>query len=371
MSTGGWSLFPLGRISVFRWDTPGRPDILYPARPDYVAVTYSCFYFSYLVLSPGIRPIYISSKNPGVGVRENIDIRAWRPDKLNNRLTPLRGKPQIQFRQNWPRIDGATAAYPIYASAFYALSVIPEDFHVWEYLENSRTPDAYNRIVKGDADIIFVAQPSGGQKKRAEESGVTLLYTPFAREAFVFIVNADNPVNSLTEQQVRDIFSGAITNWRTVGGNDQEIQTWQRPEDSGSQTVMQSQVMKKVRMISPQETEVASVMEGMIKVVAEYRNTNNAIGYTFRYYATQMNADKNIRLLAINGITPTAENIRNGKYAYIVDAFMVTRENTTSETQKTGRMVFNAAGAESGRRCGICAAVSNNGITLERKESAR
>ncbi|WP_149452191.1 PstS family phosphate ABC transporter substrate-binding protein [Escherichia albertii] len=272
--------------------------------------------------------------NPGVGVREDIDTWAMRSDKFNNQLTPLRDKPQIQFRQNWPRIDGATAAYPLYASAFYALSVIPEDFHSWEYLTNSRTPEAYNRIIKGDADIIFVAQPSGGQKKRAKESGVTLLYTPFAREAFVFIVNADNPVNSLTEQQVRDIFSGAITNWRTVGGNDQEIQTWQRPEDSGSQTVMQSQVMKNVRMISPQETEVASMMGGMINVVAEYRNTNNSIGYTFRYYATQMNADKNIKLLAINGIAPTAENIRNGKYPYIVDAFMVTRENPTLETQK-------------------------------------
>ncbi len=272
--------------------------------------------------------------NPGVGVRENINTRAMRPDKLNNQLTPLRGKPQIQFTQNWPRLDGATAAYPIYASAFYALSVIPEDFHTWEYLHNSRTPEAYNKIIKGDVDIIFVAQPSGGQKKRAKESGVTLNYTPFAREAFVFIVNADNPVNSLTEQQVRDIFSGAITNWRTVGGNDQEIQTWQRPEDSGSQTVMQSRVMKNVRMISPQETEVASVMEGMINVVAEYRNTNNSIGYTFRYYATQMNADKNIKFLAINGIAPTTENIRNGKYPYIIDAFMVTRENIMSETQK-------------------------------------
>ena len=93
--------------------------------------------------------------NPGVGVRENIDTWAWRPDKLNNQLTPLRGKPQIQFTQNWPRLDGATAAYPIYASAFYALSVIPEDFHVWDYLDNSRTPEAYNKIVKGDADIIF------------------------------------------------------------------------------------------------------------------------------------------------------------------------------------------------------------------------
>lgn len=93
--------------------------------------------------------------------------------------------------------------------------------------------------------ILFCGATLRRAEKRAEESGVTLLYTPFAREAFVFIVNADNPVNSLTEQQVRDIFSGAITNWRTVGGNDQEIQTWQRPEDSGSQTVMQSQVMKK------------------------------------------------------------------------------------------------------------------------------
>ena len=64
---------------------------------------------------------------------------------------------------------------------------------------------------------------------------------------------------------------------------------------------MLSQVMKNVRMISPQETEVASVMEGMINVVAEYRNTKNAIGYTFRYYATQMNADKKIKLLTHEG----------------------------------------------------------------------
>ena len=124
------------------------------------------------------------------------------PIKLGfNRLTPLRGKPQIQFTQNWPRLDGATAAYPIYASAFYALSVIPEDFHVRDYLDNSRTQEAYNKIVNGDADIIFRgATFRWGRKCAAEESGVTLLYAPFAREAFVFIVNADNPVNSLTEQ---------------------------------------------------------------------------------------------------------------------------------------------------------------------------
>lgn len=97
---------------------------------------------------------------------------------------------------------------------------------------------------------------------------------------------------------------------------------------------MLAKVMKNTRMMSPQETEVVSVMDGMIKVIAEYRNTHGAIGYTFRYYATQMNADKNIKLLAVNGIAPTVDNIRNGIYPYTVDVYMVTREHPTAETQK-------------------------------------
>ncbi|EAS3207653.1 PstS family phosphate ABC transporter substrate-binding protein [Salmonella enterica] len=97
---------------------------------------------------------------------------------------------------------------------------------------------------------------------------------------------------------------------------------------------MLAKVMKNTRMMSPQETEVVSVMDGMIKVIAEYRNTYGAIGYTFRYYATQMNADKNIKQLAVNGIAPTVDNIRNGTYPYTVDVYMVTREHPTAETQK-------------------------------------
>ncbi|EAM8566908.1 PstS family phosphate ABC transporter substrate-binding protein [Salmonella enterica] len=97
---------------------------------------------------------------------------------------------------------------------------------------------------------------------------------------------------------------------------------------------MLAKVMKNTRMMSPQETEVVSVMDGMIKVIAEYRNTYDAIGYTFRYYATQMNADKNIKQLAVNGIAPTVDNIRNGTYPYTVDVYMATREHPTAETQK-------------------------------------
>ena len=198
----------------------------------------------------------------------------------------------------------------------------------------SRTPEAYNRLIENKADLIFVAMPSKKQQQNAEAASVKLNYTPFAKEAFVFIVNADNPVNSLTENQVRDIFSGKITRWKDVGGNNEDIQIWQRPEDSGSQTVMLGKVMKNTPMLPAKETEMATGMGGVIRRVADYQNTSSAIGYTFRYYATVMNADKNIKLLAINGVSPTIDNIRNDTYPYTINGYMVTRENPTAETQQ-------------------------------------
>ena len=265
---------------------------------------------------------------------ETLYLHDYQLKNPHNKLTVLRGAPTLRITQHWPRLDGATAALPLYASAFYGLNVLPAGVDDWNYLYSSRTPDAYNRIIDNKVDIIFVAQPSRGQKQQAADASVNLIYTPFAREAFVFIVNADNPVNSLTEQQARDIFSGKIVRWRDIGGHDESIQIWQRPQDSGSQTVMLAKVMKQTPMLPAKETEVASGMDGAIRKVADYQNTRGAIGYTFRYYATKMNADKGIKLLAINGIAPTVENIRNGSYPYTVDVYMVTREHPTPETQK-------------------------------------
>ncbi|KYI90962.1 hypothetical protein AIZ10_23360 [Salmonella enterica subsp. enterica serovar Typhimurium] len=60
-------------------------------------------------------------------------------------------------------------------------------------------------------------------------------------------------------------------------------------------------------------------MGDMVDNVAEYRNTHNAIGYTYRYYATQMHSKKENKLLAINDVAQTVEKIRNGSYQYTVD----------------------------------------------------
>ncbi|ENW8266064.1 TPA: PstS family phosphate ABC transporter substrate-binding protein [Salmonella enterica subsp. enterica serovar Strathcona] len=268
-------------------------------------------------------------ENPYNSVEESI----W-----GYKRTLVQGVPELRITENWPKVDGATALCPLYASAYYALNVPPKNSSMGrDYtVPVSRTSEAYNRIINGRADIIFVAQPSEGQKKSAADANVKLIYTPFAREAFVFIVNTNNPVNSLTEQQIRDIFSGKITRWSTIGGGGERIQVWPRPADSGSQTIMLAKVMKDTPMLPAKESTVIDLMGGVIRKVADYQNTQPSIGYTFRYYATQMNKNisKNIKLLAVNGISPTVENIRNGSYPYIVDVYMVTREKTTVETQK-------------------------------------
>ena len=289
---------------------------------------------AYAIYQAWLREEKFPTSNREIKVSENIDSEDYAPGH-RSQLTALRGTPRLSFTQNWPRMDGATAAYPLYASAFYALNrLLPDDLAVKDYLLHSRTPDAYNHIIEGKSDIIFVAQPSARQKKRARDAGVKLIYTPFAREAFVFIIHQENPVQSLSEEQIRAIFSGKIIHWSDVGGKGKTIQPWQRPEDSGSQTVMLAKVMKGVTMLPPKETEISTAMSGVIREIAEYQNTRGAIGYTFRYYATQMYSSSNIKLLSINGITPTVDNIRNNSYPYTIDVYMVTRENPTSETQK-------------------------------------
>lgn len=258
-------------------------------------------------------------------LHEALNTRDFSPDKWRNKLTPIRGIPAISFAQNWPRIDGATAALPLYSSAFYGLSILPKDISTRRHPDNTGIPRAYEKIIAGESDIIFVAQPSLAQKQMAEAAGVKLVYTPFAREAFVFIINKDNPIQTLSDAQIRAIYSGQTTEWREVGGDVSAIQAWQRPKDSGSQTAMLAKVMRDTPMMPAREARTATVMGDVIDVVAEYQNTQGAIGYTFRYYATQMKASNDIKLLAINGVAPTVENIRNGTYPYTVDVYMVTR----------------------------------------------
>ncbi|MDR0664898.1 MAG: substrate-binding domain-containing protein, partial [Helicobacteraceae bacterium] len=232
--------------------------------------------------------------------------------------TALNKEPTIRFYDNLPKLDGATAFYPIYASAAKALYKKPDNLSEhsfkYDYFTSSATPWAYRRLIEGEVDLIFVLAPSDEQRKEALEAGAELTLTPIGKEAFVFLINEQNPVKSLTIEQIQKIYTGEITNWREVGGNDAKILAFQRNNNSGSQTTMENNVMKGLKLQKALEEEISDEMAGLIRSVADYRNADSAIGYSFRFFVTGMMKAEGVRLLAINGVEPTIENIQNGSY---------------------------------------------------------
>lgn len=239
----------------------------------------------------------------------------YQPFIRDNQLVTLDEPADFQLETPWAlRLDGATALYPVYAA--FAQAVFPESddyvpFH--STVECNGTIDAYQRLINGEVDMIFAAAPSQAQLEAAEHAGMELHMTPIGSEAFVFFVNSKNPVTGLTVEQVRGIYTGAITNWSQVGGRRQSIRPFQRAENSGSQSALQ-RLMGDLPLIEPEEEDRVAGMGGIIREVASYRNYRNAIGFSFRYYATEMVRNGDIRLLALDGVEPTKETIRDSTY---------------------------------------------------------
>ena len=228
------------------------------------------------------------------------------------------------------KLDGATALYPVYAG--FVQAVYPEgEYRRYDGTNEdglglvtcTGTNDAYERLLTGETDMIFVAGPSDAQLARAAELGMELHMTPIGREAFVFFVNNENPVEGLTVEQIQGIYSGNITRWSDVGGRRQSIRAFQRAEDSGSQTALQ-RLMGDIPLMEPKKEDRIAGMGGIIRQVASYRNYKNALGFSFRFYCTEMVANGDIRLLALNGVMPTKESIRDGSYPVSSSFYAVT-----------------------------------------------
>ena len=260
-------------------------------------------------------------------VRDEIDLYQYKPFSENNKLYVFKESPNLVIDSNYPILDGATAGYPIYAAAVQGIYKGLDEGNIEEYVQCNTTPTAYERLINKEVDAIFVAEPSKKQIEMAESKGVKLKLVPIGREAFVFFVNKKNKVNNLSVEEIQGIYTKKITNWKSVGGRSKKIMPFQRPENSGSQTIMVNKIMKGTEISTPLREEYSEFMGGIIDRVADYRNYEEAIGYSFRYYASGMNKNENIKLLAIDGIEPTAENIKNGKYPYIVNVYLVTRED--------------------------------------------
>ena len=258
-----------------------------------------------------------------ISVPAEISQWQYHPDSTNNKLATLDAPASLILQPPYPKLDGSTALYPVYAAFAQAIYPLKPGEYYSDHVILSKTGAAYERLLAGQVDIIFVPAPSKAHQAKADAAGITLHLTPIGKEAFVFFVNAKNPVDGLSVAQIRQIYSGEITNWRDVGVRDQRIRAFQRPENSGSQTALQKIMGDTPLQAAPRE-DVAGDMGGIIDRVSDYYNFSDALGYSFLFYSTQMTAKKAIKLLNIDGITPNHANIRAGRYPFTNDFYAVT-----------------------------------------------
>ncbi|MDR1682276.1 MAG: substrate-binding domain-containing protein [Candidatus Symbiothrix sp.] len=239
--------------------------------------------------------------------------------------------------ENFPKMDGSTSCRHLNNIIACKLLDIPYKWQpplvdewtvgpaVWtqEYLDffsdrvkTSQTHGAFINLIDGNADIILTHRTiSPDEKARADEAGLTLIETPVAMDAFVFVVNKNNPVKSLTVEQVQKIYTGEITNWAQVGGNNASMKVFTRPRNSGSEEVMRELVMNDLEMADFPESSIGQ----MVWVFTEVINNPEGICYTFNNYKDLIarKSDDVVPKIAINDIFPDENTVRNQTYPFI------------------------------------------------------
>ncbi len=255
---------------------------------------------------------------------------------------------------NYPRVDGSTANIPMMAQI--RSSYLGEDLVESQNnsLEVTTTDYAWRNLIDGKNDLLLVYEPSSETKKIIDESPVKLKVTPIGVDALVFIVNQKNKVKNLTTEQIRDIYSGKITNWKELGGDDAVIEAYQRVLNSGSQTLFLNLVMKDVKPVDAPIKYRIEGMDGLIETLASYNNTGNALGYSVFYYAKKMYAVPGLELISVDGIMPSDETIGNAEYPFLNEYYLVIREDTPedSETMKLYNYILSDKGREDIKKAG-------------------
>ncbi len=189
-------------------------------------------------------------------------------------------------------------------------------------------------LINGTVDIANASRAIKPEEiAEAQANGVTPVEHVVARDAIAVIVHPSNPVSQLTIQQISDIYSGKITNWKDVGGEDRPIVLLSRETNSGTHVFFLEEVLRQGRkgdktLFSP-DTLLLPSSEG---IIAEVRDNPNAIGYDGLGYVTpEVKTIAVARSPAGPYVLPSAETVHSGQYPIARDLYMYTRGEPRGE----------------------------------------
>lgn len=258
---------------------------------------------------------------------------------------------------NYPVIDGSTSTLPlntVIACELLGLKYqwkeeIKDKASTWfmkpnidgglkskfnNVVRSSQTHNSIINLIDGKADLVLSARTmSPDEKKHATSKGVTVIETPIALDAFVFIVHPANPIKSLKIKNIQDIYTGKKTDWTNFGveiyPDNSTIAPYIRNQNSGSQELMDMLVMKDLEYYTNLPIYNERLVFTMVSMIDEIAINPLAIGYTVYYYNEQIiRPGSRLKTIGIEGVQPSKQTIGNRSYPLTTEVYAIIRSDT-------------------------------------------
>jgi phosphate transport system substrate-binding protein len=178
-------------------------------------------------------------------------------------------------------------------------------------------------LLNGTTDICASSRDlNEEERKSAEAKGLKLIDATVARDALSLVVNPSNPINELTLEQIASIYTGAVTNWKDLGGPDEAIVVASRESSSGTYMFFQEHVLKKKDYVSG-----ALLLPATSAIVQTVADAAGAIGYVGLGYAAESGGK--VKTIGVKAsadaptVMPSAETVLNGQYSISRPLFLI------------------------------------------------
>ncbi len=235
----------------------------------------------------------------------------------------------IFTEKDYPKVDGSTETLML-SKAFKA-EFLGKKLDGIDMTHNT-TYYAYENLVNGACDLILVTYPSKEELDLAKAHNIELEIIPVANEALVFYNNNQNETKDISLEQLQKIYTGEITNWKEVSGEDMPIRVVQREKNSSVQTGLINLVMKDKDIMQISEEDTITSEKAMVNLVSDEESGKESIGYSYYYMIDNSNSKDKINLLSIDGINPNDETIKNGTYPLSTKYYIVINKANPKES---------------------------------------
>ena len=200
-------------------------------------------------------------------------------------------------------LDGSTTVGPV-AKTFAAY--FTKKYGIRVTVSESGSGNGAKSLINGSCTIATMSRAMKGPEiAAARKKGVNPVAHVIALDGLAMIVHPANPIRSLTKAQISNIYRGAITNWREVGGPNARIVVIQRESNSGTEESFKELVSGK----GVQITGIAETQSSNGAVKSRVSTTLSSIGFLGLGFV-----DRSVKVIAVNGVQPSLASVKNGTY---------------------------------------------------------